>query len=286
MSELKARLYKKDASQLQTAYLVAVAAAANNEREQSGEKVTDNFISVYTKHAYDPDTLMPMARQLKRYQEVCGALNFSLHSSYWTDSYHPTFSSDGDSHKSRINKAIDICATDTCSEFVGFFAQAQQPLRDKLDRLESRLASDRAAYNRAYARYQAEEARREAERKAEEARREAKRQQVREILKNMSASRIGAYIVKEGDWSEGRFFDTDQDFEDHKDIVFRDIKSDDENATFEVRIWHRYDAKEHIEYYTGVRGFLRISQRFTNEVDAMIGAFMDYYNEEWRQGRK
>lgn len=280
MSELRARLYKKNGSQLWTAYQLAVAAADNNERERSGENVTDNFISVYTTHAYDPDTLMPMAKRLKRYLEVCGALDLSLHSSYWTDSYCPTFSSDGDKHKSSLSKAIDICVTDTCSDFAGFFAQAQQPLRDKLDRLKSRLASDRADYEEAYARYKIEEARREAERKAEEARREAKRQQVREILKNMSAGSIWRYVVKSSEWSEGRMIDTDENFEDHKDIVFRDIESDDPEKTFSERIYHRFKLSENINYYYGG------GHKYTNETDATIAAFLEHYNRSWYEGRK
>ena len=280
MSELRARLYKKNGSQLWTAYQLAVAAADNNERERSGENVTDNFINVYTTHAYDPDTLMPMAKRLKRYQEVCGALDLSLHSSYWTASYCPTFSSDGDKHKSSLSKAIDICVTDTCSDFAGFFAQAQQPLRDKLDRLKSRLASDRADYEEAYARYKIEEARREAERKAEEARREAKRQQVREILKNMSAGSIWRYVVKSSEWSEGRMIDTDENFEDHKDIVFRDIESDDPEKTFSERIYHRFKLSENINYYYGG------GHKYTNETDATIAAFLEHYNRSWYEGRK
>jgi hypothetical protein len=284
--QLKAALYQRDCRQVEAAYQSASAAALANLHNTSGEGVTDNFISVYTNHKYDPDTLMPTAKQLKHYYDVCNALDFALRSSYWTDSYCPSFnSSEGNSHRGRINNAIDICCTDTSADFRDFYAQAHSPLRDKLDRLESRLKSDRAAYDRAYARYQAEEARREAERKAEEARREAKRRMVRDILENMSHSSIYRYIVKTSDWSKGRILDSDDDFTDSKEITFRDIKSDDEDDTFRRTIYHTYDAKRGVNYYTGVPGLL-FPKNYTNELDAIIAAFMDEYNESWHHGEK
>ncbi len=114
---------------------------------------------------------------------------------------------------------------------------------------------------------------------------EAKRRQVREVLDNMSGSRIYAYIVEEGKWSEGRFLDSDDDFTDHKTIEFRDIESDYENATFSVSISHTFQAKSNTNYYTVSTGFLS-SENYTNEQDAIIGAFMHHYGRSWRHGRK
>ncbi len=152
--------------------------------------------------------------------------------------------------------------------------------------LVTRLASDRSDYERSYARYQREEARREAERRAEEARREEKRRQVREALDDMSASRIYAYIVEQGSWSEGRFIDSDDDFKDSKEIVFRDIESDYEKATFTELIYHVVDRKRDIDYYLVETGLFESNRKYTNEQDAIIGAFMYHYSKDWDHGRK
>ena len=282
---LKRQLYEKDCAKLENAYTKAVEAGANSMRDLSGADVTNNFISVYTKHSYDPNGKMPMAKKLKNYQEVCNALNLNLHSQYWTDGYRPSFSSDASSHENMISNAISICRDTVQSDFGTFYFQSMSPLQDKLSRLKDQVAYDRKAYDRSYARYQAEEARKEAERRAEEARKEAKRRQVREVLDNMSGSRIYAYIVEEGKWSEGRFLDSDDDFTDHKTIEFRDIESDYENATFSVSISHTFQAKSNTNYYTVSTGFLS-SENYTNEQDAIIGAFMHHYGRSWRHGRK
>jgi len=256
----KLTIYKKDYQQLQKVYQAVLVSANANKADKQGSQFVSTFIRQYS--SYDPDQKVSMARELAAYYTVCDAMEISVRNSYWNhDSYNPSFYYDGNEHKSTLSKAKEICSSAANSKFKGFYTFALPGIKAKFDDISYKLARDSHEYESAYSQYLAEKRMKEAEY-------ENKRAQ----LENINETSVFLYVKRQDEnWSGGRFFDTDDNYDDTKKVIFVEI--DNPSSTF-TGVIHKRRRGSQICYYSS-------GGTYTTYQDAVCGEYLDHYNRSW-----
>ena len=218
----KLSIYKSDCKRLQEIYQIVQVSANEKKANKDGSQFVDNFISQYIYNdKFDPDKIETLALDLSDYYSVCDAMNVSVRSTYFEyNGRVPYFYSHGDRDKYTLSHAKDICSRSASSKFNNFFTFVSPSIISNYNEITQKLSRDHRIYDAAYSEYQAEEKRKEAE-----------RQEKLALLKSIDATTVYMYVKRQDDnWSEGRFFDSDTNYTDHKEVVFVDIE--DKGKTF------------------------------------------------------
>ena len=114
---------------------------------------------------------------------------------------------------------------------------------------------------------------------------EAKLKRKEDILKNISASNIYQYVIREKDWSRGRVFDSDDDFTDSRVVYFKDLDHlDDSWGDFSETIYETYNRDAGIHYFSVTTGLFSSSDH-TTYIDCLIAAFLSHYGERWNHNK-
>ena len=269
----KLAIYRQDCKFVDDLYVkvcITVAGSGVNEWVPYDKKVA-YFLSAYDKNNYDPDHFVPKARDVENAHKISEAVHWQTRRyfdrPYWYESIVK-----GD--KAVVNDGLQA-SRQPCSESLKtYFAEASTYLQQKYDGI---LQAERIQYER-YLSYKRDQ---EARLSAERAQREAARE---DWNKKMGSDDAGRYILEKikdrGEWSKGRFIDTDDDFEDSREVKFNDGKS--------VYVYWEHRVKNGINHYGYMPDGLFNGMRwYTNFEDAVIGAYMyKYENRTWYSGRE
>ncbi|MCR4957647.1 MAG: WG repeat-containing protein [Prevotella sp.] len=270
----KTALYRKDCQELDSYYDKCVEACKAGQRDFSGRSKANSFRSLYGKYDFDPDGRLPKASRMIDYYTVCDATNVYVKGSYWDTSYsgEPSFDDSCYGDLSLLSSANSICDSGAETDFADFYASVKPTIASKRNNLSLTADRSRSEYNSAHNRYVEEK------RRQEEAQREAKKR----ALDSVNASNIYQYVVREKDWSRGRFLDSDDDYDDHRDVYFKDL--DHEGYEFSETIHEVYN-REHNKHYYWVSTGLFSSSSHTTYADCLVAAFLNRYGRSWYENR-
>lgn len=265
IAPLKYAIYKSDCQQLQTIYQKALAAANAKESDMQGNYFVRRFINRYTSN--DPDKKMTLARELSDYYIVCEAKEIKVKRSYWHMSGNvPKFDSDGYTQQSKLLQANDILSSNSINtKFRSFYTDVLVSIKTNYKDITYKLDRDEHEYKRARGNY-------ESEKQQEQAKREVKSA----LLEVINESSVFKYVVSQDEnWSGGRIFDTDTNYDDHKTIKF--IEIDNKNITFKTTI-HKVRRGSKIYYYSD-------GGDYSTYQDAVCAAYLCHYKKEWRHNK-
>lgn len=221
----KRAFYQKDCQKLEGYYNAAVQSARANQINLSSKSAAETITRLYTGYNYDPDNKMRLGRELSTYHAVCEGLDLSFASSYWGYGRPPYYNDHG--HGTIIERSLQA-SNEKGTVFEGFFNHVRQKIISKKELLNTRLSESYNKYREAYKRYKEE----------------------REIMISNAENLSDAEILRKNKtipekWSEGRFFDSDDDFTDHKYISFAD------GVSFTISWRYKNKDGEYISYYFG-----------------------------------
>jgi len=205
IEDIKKNQYLSNFQGLQTYYDQALAAAKAKRTDVSGRKAVESFLNTYQKNQkYDPEGKVATAQRMMNYYTVCDALGVKALESYWTISRKPEFNGNGYKQITQLRDALNICNRDASSEFGSFYTYAKTVLTSNLNKISALVDKSKSEYDAAYSRHCYE--------------RERKLRAVDEL----TWGQVKSLIKYETDWSKGRIRDTDTNFTDNKDVVFKD----------------------------------------------------------------
>lgn len=220
----KLSYYRKDCQKLENIYNKALQSAKANLVNRDGQGFVETIAALYARHNYDPDNKMGLCKMLAPYYSVCAGVDLYLYSSYFYDGRPPRL--DGSEHRNILDNALSAC-NNSGTGFDGFYSYAKPKLQEKLTTFRQRMSESASQYEIAYREYKYK--------------RESMIREADNLTKKTILSRI-KYVSKE--WSKGRFFDTDDDFTDHKYVDFED------GISFTIS-WRYLDKNDrHESYYT------------------------------------
>ncbi|MCR5644343.1 MAG: hypothetical protein K6G32_13545 [Prevotella sp.] len=272
----KLAIYRQDCKFVQDVYskVCAKAAALNIYASMPYEGRVTYFLDAYDKNHYDPDQFVQKARDVNNVYAIGKAVGIQIGTYYYGTNFPTWEGKRVEKDKAAVKRGLDASKQPCTNALSGFFGKASTYLQDKYDNL---IASVNSQYERFRQAEKAAEARRQSERRAERAAQE-------DWNKKMKSDDAGYYITQKvsdwGEWSGWRIIDSDDDFEDSRTVKFSDGK------TVSLRWEHR--KSQGIDHYGfSPRGLFNGMRWYTNFNDAVIGAYMDKYeNQEWRNGRE
>ena len=272
----KLAIYRQDCKFVNDIYnkVCAKAAALNIGVSMPQEKRISYFLDAYDKNHYDPDHAVQKARDVNNVYAIGKAVGIQIRS-YSSGSSYPTWHERMASYdKATVKEGLDASKQPCTKALSGFYNKASINLQDKYNSLVASINSQYEIYLQAK---KASEARRQAEWRNEQAAKD-------DWNKKMDSDDAGRYIIQKikdwGEWSTGRFIDSDDDFEDSRTVEFSDGKS--------VTLYWEHRLSKGINHYGfSPRGIFNGMRWYTNLNDAIIGAYMDKYeNREWYDGRE
>ena len=245
----KKAIYSQDCSKLSSVYQKAKSEAAGNRVDLSGQSFINTFINDYgSRFKFDPDNKVGTAKQLRDYYSVCNALQLKPSSSYYSWGRPPSFSDGG--QPAMLERAISLC-NDSPADFKGFCNYAKPQIASNLTKVRSKLSQDRSAYNSAMNQYRRE------------------RDDELAALESMSLSEVLNRISSKGKWSRGRVFDSDDDYTDHRYIIFKDGISFSIDETYYNKGYYRHYYKAPYVY-----------EQFSTESEAIYAGYKEYKRKQ------
>lgn len=156
-------IYLIDCKQIKELLEEAKQKSSNNEFAKAGKReYADNFVSTYTKHNYDPDNIMPLAKEFKRYYDVWKEIEdydrttfieykgTPFEEFFGINSFTiPVFRNDWAQKKSKeIKNAMEICQSPGRFGLDNFYKKANDSLTKKYETLQENIRKSSDDYHK------------------------------------------------------------------------------------------------------------------------------------------
>ena len=270
VKQRKDKHYADGCARLDGIIATVVASAKAGNSDFTGRAYVKEFEETYS--GYDARGRMADVKELKDYYEVCEILDMSLPKciTYRNETITGGFtlvrvpSYNGvNSQVSQMNWAKGVCAKPSKLGFTSYYKKVS-PL------LDSKITLFKNYANKEYSSYLSEK-------KAYDAK-EAER---KKRLLNMTWDELKRCINEPGKWSRGRNIDTDDNYTDHRLIVFWGPHDNYEDRTImqvittgnvPVTLHERY--WKNVEHYYYFQDDDRKEHRYRTEFDCIKGAYL------------
>jgi hypothetical protein len=270
VKERKDKHYADGCARLDHIIATVVASAKAGNRDFTGRDYVKEFKDTYSD--YDANGRMADVKELSEYYEVCDIVGMGLPDCVTYDnetitggfilvrvpSYYGV-----NSQVNEMNWAKDVCAKPSKLGFASFYQQLSTQLDSKITRFKNYASKEYDRYLSEKSAYDAKEAER------------------KKRLLNMTWKELESCISEPGEWSRGRLVDTDDDYTDHRLIVFYGPHDNYDRTTFtEIITTGRVAITLHERYQKNSKHYFYFEDenykehRYRTEFDCIKGAYL------------
>lgn len=239
----KKNLYQQGWKRVEQHWVAARQAANRRVAYFEGSEVAESFRIFCQDNAYDPDGRLSVTLDLLSYYKVHNVLYSEPPTRYWEYSRPPQMIN---LRYLTLLKEVCTISKENTGDFKDFYAYAYGMLSSRYEKALSLYKSHEIECERAYAAYR------------------TKRERLLSEIDALSPLQVYEQIRYQGEWSRGRFFDTDDDYTDRQEIYFKD------DIQFTLYEEYKKYRSEKRWYYTSSS-----LTRYTDHMEAIVNGYKE-----------